>query len=714
MRAIYLKELSSYFKSARGYICLGLYFLFGGQFLLMQISYKGTNDIAAVFADMYIVVLLTLPLLTMRLLSEEKRTRTDQALFTAPVSLTEIVWGKFLAAFTVFALGISIFIVYFLVLGALSKPDFSMFLGNFLGMLLLGSALISIGLLISALTESQMLAAVGTFACMIFVIFLDSVGGILPDSLSMVSGALAVISLEARFSDFVSGILDPANVIYFISIVLIFNFLSERVLDKNRWMANKRMKNAAFSAVITVVFVAVIVLGNVVLSILLKHVPSVDLTDKQLYRLSRESVEAVKQINTDVDITVCYDQEKLCDTDYGKQMDELLKEYSRKNDRIRVRFADVLKEPEIVSEYAEYGVAEGSIIIESGQRTKVLTLNDCVEAIPDENGRSYIYESTAEQQLTSGILYTTEQSVLQVSMLTGHQEQGCADISNYLQENNYQVVEQNIGTEEISVDSEIAFLLAPMTDYSAAELAKLDRFLDNDGKFGKKLFYVAAYNQPELPALAGFLEEWGIRVGNSLIVETEASNKYDENGFMFGAGFAEAADVYLQQVKNPSLPFIGYYCRPVEVLWEENDNRSADYLIASPETSVCYELAGGQVLADQNAEKQSYGLAALGTRLKYEGTEERTSQVAVFGSASMFSSSSAVSDSFNNRDFTVELINTLAGKQNGVSIEGVRFTAQQLTVTQATYQTIAVLLGILLPLVTFAAGAVMSVYRRRL
>lgn len=602
MRAIYLKELSSYFKSARGYICLGLYFLFGGQFLLMQISYKGTNDIAAVFADMYIVVLLTLPLLTMRLLSEEKRTRTDQALFTAPVSLTEIVWGKFLAAFTVFALGISIFIVYFLVLGALSKPDFSMFLGNFLGMMLLGSALISIGLLISALTESQMLAAVGTFACMIFVIFLDSVGGILPDSLSMVSGALAVISLEARFSDFVSGILDPANVIYFISIVLIFNFLSERVLDKNRWMENKRMKNAAFSAVITVVFVAVIVLGNVVLSILLKHVPSVDLTDKQLYRLSRESVEAVKQINTDVDITVCYDQEKLCDTDYGKQMDELLKEYSRKNDRIRVRFAD----------------------------------------------------------------------------------------------------------------SEIAFLLAPMTDYTAAELEKLDRFLDNDGRFGKKLFYVAAYNQPELPALESFLEEWGISIGNSLIVETEAANNYDGNGFMFGAGFAEAADVYLKQVKNPSLPFIGYYCRPVEVLWEENDNRSADYLITSPETSVCYELAGGQVLADQNAEKQSYGLAALGTRLKYEGTEERTSQVAVFGSASMFSSSSAVSDSFNNRDFTVELINTLAGKQNGVSIEGVRFTAQQLTVTQATYQTIAVLLGILLPLVTFAAGAVMSVYRRRL
>lgn len=714
MNAIYLKELSSYFKSARGYICLGLYFLFGGQFLLMQIRYKGTNDIAAVFADMYIVVLLTLPLLTMRLLSEEKRTRTDQALFTAPVSLTEIVWEKFLAAFTVFALGISVFIVYFLVLGVLSKPDLSMFLGNYLGMLLLGGALISIGLFVSALTESQMLAAVGTFGCMIFVIFLDSVGGMLPDSLSMISKALAAVSMEARFSDFVSGILNPANIIYFVSIVLIFNFLSERMLDKNRWTASKRMKNAAFSVTVTAVFTAVIVLGNVVLSMLLERVPSVDLTDNQMYRLSEESVEAAEAIDMDVDIIVCYDQEKLRDTDYGKQMDELLKEYSHKNERIQVRFANVLKEPELVSRYAQYGVKEGSIIIESEQRTRVLTLNDCVEAVPNENGRGYIYESTAEQQLTSGILYTTEQSVVQVSVLTGHQELGCEDIRHYLQENNYQAAEQNIAAEEISRDSEIAFLLAPMTDYTAAELEKLDRFLDNDGKFGKTLFYVAAYNQPELPALESFLEEWGIRVENSLIAETETANNYDGNGFMFGADFAEAADTYLQKVKNPSLPFIGYYCRPVEVLWEENDNRSADYLIVSPETSVSYELADGQVLADRNAKKQSYGLAVIGTRLKYEGTEARTSQVAVFGSVSMFSSSNAVSDSFNNRDFTVELMNTLAGKQNGISIDGVRFTARQLTVTQAVYQVIALALGILLPLLTFAAGAGMAVYRRRL
>lgn len=80
MSAVYTKELSSYFKNPLGYVCLAVYYLFGGQFLLMQIQYYGTNDISGIFSNMYVVVLLTLPLFTMRLLSEEKRMRTDQAL----------------------------------------------------------------------------------------------------------------------------------------------------------------------------------------------------------------------------------------------------------------------------------------------------------------------------------------------------------------------------------------------------------------------------------------------------------------------------------------------------------------------------------------------------------------------------------------------------------------------------------------------------------
>lgn len=711
MNAIYLKELSSYFKSARGYICLGLYYLFGGQFLLMQIRYQGTNDIAAVFTNMYLVVLLTLPILTMRLLAEEKRTRTDQALFTAPVSLGEIVWGKFLAALTVFFMGISVFIVYFVVLGSMSSPDMKMFLGNMLGMLLLGSAVISIGLFVSALTESQMLAAIGTFACMLLVIFLDSISGILPSSLSVVSKALAVLSLEERFSDFTSGLLDPANVIYFVSIIVVFNFLTIRVLDKNRWTSSKRMKNAGMSMAVTAVFLVVVVLVNIVSSLLIQRLPAIDLTDTKLYQLSEKSIDVIENIDTDMNIIVCYDQKTLRDTDYGKQIDEFLKEYNRRNSRIQVRFADLLKEPELAAEYSEYGIAEGSIVFTSEYRTKIVNLNDCVEAVANATGTGYNYEAKSEQVLTSGILNVTDHALMQVTVLTGHQDLGCTDIINYLQENNYEIKEQNISTEEIDPSSEAVFLLAPMSDYSAEEMKKLDRYLDNDGSFGKKMFYIAAYNQPELPSLNSFLKEWGIDIGDSLILETDSSNIYDQQGFMYTASFTKNSLEWLEKVKNPSLPVLGYYCKPVTALWEENDNRTAKELIRTPETCILYQMETG---LPTNTTKQGYGLAVIGDRLKYEGEEERRSYVAAFGSTSMFSSSETVSSNFNNKDFTVALINSLTGKQNGVSIPSVSFSAQKLNVTQAAYQLLSIVLGILLPVLVLLAGAVMTVHRRRL
>ena len=148
MTAVYGKELSAYFKNPQGYICLAVYYLLGGQFFLMQLRYVGTNDISGIFANMYVVAALTLPLLTMRLFAEERRQHTDQALFTAPVTLGEIVWGKYLAAFTLYMTGVLICVVYFALISAFSAPLWNLFFGNFLGIVLLGAALVSIGLLV--------------------------------------------------------------------------------------------------------------------------------------------------------------------------------------------------------------------------------------------------------------------------------------------------------------------------------------------------------------------------------------------------------------------------------------------------------------------------------------------------------------------------------------------------------------------------------------
>lgn len=590
MTAVYDKELSAYFNNPQGYICLAVYYLFGGQFLLMQFRYVETNDISGIFTNMYVVAALTLPLLTMRLFAEEKRQHTDQALFTAPVSLGEIVWGKYLAAFTLYLIGILTCVFSFAVISAFSAPLWNLFFGNLLGIVLLGAALLSIGLFVSALTESQALAAVGTFGCMLFLMLLDGIGGVLPQALSFLEKPLLALSFSGRFADFTAGILKAEHVLFFLSVPLVFNFLTVRVLDRGRWVADKRVKSTGLSAMVTAVFLGVVILTNMVAALLMERLPSIDLTADKVYRLTADSERVIEPLAEEVELIVCYGEEALKSSAYGRQTYEILKGYGRLNDRISLRFADLLKEPELSAQYGEYGVTNGSIIIRSKDRVKVIGLNDCIETQMDYTNYTYLYKSCAEQVLTSGILYVTDDSVMKTSILTGHTEAGCRDMVNYLQENNYMVLEQNISTEEIDPQAQLAFLLAPTTDYAPEELEKLDRFLDNDGKFGKTLIYVASHEQPALPGLESFLTEWGIGVGSGLLVETESTNVYDQQGFMFGALYGEAAAPYLERMKNSSKPFLSYYCRPISILWEEKDNRSAAYLIGTGQSCTLYPL----------------------------------------------------------------------------------------------------------------------------
>ena len=123
MSAIFRRELQAYFKSPLGYIYLAIIFFFGGMYLQYQVGSVQTNEISTIFSNMFSIVLFTTPLLTMRLMSEDNRQKTDQALLTAPVSIGGIIWGKFLAAFMLYVIGMASTFVYFIVLSAMSSPN---------------------------------------------------------------------------------------------------------------------------------------------------------------------------------------------------------------------------------------------------------------------------------------------------------------------------------------------------------------------------------------------------------------------------------------------------------------------------------------------------------------------------------------------------------------------------------------------------------------
>jgi ABC-2 type transport system permease protein len=233
MSAIIRRELSAYFISPVGFVYLGAVYFLSGFFLLTGTLLSNSADLRPVFSSLLLVVMFLTPVLTMRLMSEDKRHRTDQALLTAPVSLGAIVTGKFLAAVIVFAAGVSITLVYAVVLSFFARMNWAIVWGNYIALLLLGFSFISIGQFISALTESQAIAAIGGFAVMLGILLLDAIPSIIPNP--RLAAVMQELSFIKRYTPITSGILSMSNLFFFISVCGIFLFLSARVLEKRRW-----------------------------------------------------------------------------------------------------------------------------------------------------------------------------------------------------------------------------------------------------------------------------------------------------------------------------------------------------------------------------------------------------------------------------------------------------------------------------------------------
>lgn len=234
MISILKKEFRGFFTSPIGYSVLAVLFCISGLFFFMNNLVGGSSDLGGVFSSLYLVILLILPILTMRIFSDEKRQKTDQALFTSPVSLTGVVVGKFLAAFLVFFLGMLITVVYAVVIAVQVEPDWLVTIGSFIGTLLLGGTVIALGVMVSSFTESQFVAALLTVVITILWMLIDSVASIFAN-FPVVADVIGFLSLESRYYNFVIGTINYDDIIFFISMQAIFLFLTVRVLDRKRW-----------------------------------------------------------------------------------------------------------------------------------------------------------------------------------------------------------------------------------------------------------------------------------------------------------------------------------------------------------------------------------------------------------------------------------------------------------------------------------------------
>lgn len=235
MKAVFKREFRSFFNTPIGYIVMAILFCFAGLSFRTYNLAGGSSSLSGVYTDLFSwVVLLVLPILTMRSFSEEKRQRTDQALFTSPVSLLGIVAGKFLSALLLFALTMAITFVYAIVIATQVTPDWLVIFGNYFGMLLLGGLVIAAGLFFSSLTESQFIAAFVTVAFSFGLMRIDEVASYF-SSTPWLSESISFLSVYSRYTGFTQGLIRYDNIFFFLSFQVLFLFLTMRVLDTKRW-----------------------------------------------------------------------------------------------------------------------------------------------------------------------------------------------------------------------------------------------------------------------------------------------------------------------------------------------------------------------------------------------------------------------------------------------------------------------------------------------
>ena len=231
MSCIIKKEFNHYFHSLTGYIYAGVFLLLAGFYFVMGNLVSQSGDIKVFFSSFNSVMMFLLPILTMRLFSEERKNRTDELLLTAPISITKLVLGKFFATMLFFLLVLAVTLLYPVTLKILGAGALMDTVGNYLGLILMVGAFIAVGLFVSVLTENQVISAVITYSVLLLLYVLDSV-----ESLSSGVGArlASFVSLRAHYEGFTYGLVDIADIVFYLSFTALFLFFSVYVLEHRR------------------------------------------------------------------------------------------------------------------------------------------------------------------------------------------------------------------------------------------------------------------------------------------------------------------------------------------------------------------------------------------------------------------------------------------------------------------------------------------------
>ncbi len=504
---------------------------------------------------------------------------------------------------------------------------------------------------------------------------------------------------------------------------------------------NKRkLKYGSLATGLTVLFVAAVVLANVVVTILFERFPiNIDLTRESIYSVSKETESYITSLEVPIDITVMVSEEQYrAVSEYAVQCAELLEKYSQYNPLITVRYKDLLSNPDFVANYSQ-SLEQGDIIVEPANgdhtRVKVVKLIDIINVAEDYESyltsfaqqygaaathnmfyvNKLIVSSNAEQALTSAIMAVSDANPITVAVLsyTGANESEVSGLTNLLDKNGYILTNINIQTEEIGNDVDMVVISAPKVDYTEQETEKIQKWLTNNGVLGKDMIYIASPEQPETPNIDALLYRYGIVVEQKIIYETNSNYYYGTQSTTFQS---ITDDEFTAGIVNPYLSLIVPNSRAVTTRFEDADAYNSCKILASSSSSAVLKDMGNSDenwSTDSATEKGAFTSVALAryTALNQETHIRTYNDILVVGSDTMIYPTIIGQSQFANGDFFINVINEMTGKTEGVTIVPKKVQSKSVLVSDSVKNTLNLVFAVVIPVVVLALGT--FVYFRR-
>ena len=699
MKAVLKRELKAYFTSVIGWIFLAaFFFVFNLYFVANNLIY-GTPYLSYSLSNVAFVLVIIIPILAMRSMAEDRRTKTDQLLYTAPVSIPKIIIGKFLALVAIFSIVIGAICLCPLLLSRFGSVPMAESYVAILGIWLYGCLSIAICVFVSALTESQVIAAVLSFALLFIGFMMQQITGLISSSDNVVTKVLNALCTQTHLTNFCNGILDVTGIVYYVSGTVLFLFLTCQLVQKHRWSVSaKKIRRGVFNSSFVVIGLAIVVAVNVFANELPEKAKSVDLTSQNLYTLTDDSVNLVKNLKQDVTLYVLSSEKSADDT-----VARTLSNYEDASSHIKVEYIDPAVSPNFYASYTDTAPSDGSIIVVCGNTSKVVSSSDLYQY--DVDYSTYTQTKSAydgEGQLTSAISYVTSEDLPKVYTITGHGETALDDtFKSALEKMNISVEDLTLLQEEtIPEDAAAVIINGPTSDFSADDAAKISTYLAGGGK----LIVTTAYNKTEdTPNFDSILSAYDIQVTNGLVMDSDSSHYYQYPFYLLPdvASATQTSKVsnyvfmpYAQALTNAG-------AHPDTITW-------TDLLTTSDNAYVKTDISNVTTFEKESGDQSGkFTLAANVT------DSESGADITVVASVLAFSNDADSIVSVQNLALFKGIAGTFASSDSAVSIDAKPYTYTTLSVNQSVAIMSETLLVMVLPVALIVIGIVIWYRRRR-